>query len=354
MVDGVAQPVQRLDAPVIAVQAGQLCWVGAGGGQAGDTEDGDGGAEVSVRVADVAFDEGDLVDVWKREIVWCGQDLDGAAFDATVGSDRFEFASGGRQLRTDTADSIHASALLFGSEEVWRSWTQLAHSVRTGTVAWDSVIGTNVFEFMSQHAEKSAIFNAAMAERTRLIAPRIAASYDFSRHHTVVDVGGGDGTLIATILSATPTLRGILFDTATGVQAAGATLHRSGVSDRCEIVAGDFLASVPDGADAYLLKTVIHNWDDAHATTILGNCRKAMSNDATVLIVERVLPPLIDSPTASHAALMDINMLVTTGGRERTEKEYRSLLSAGGFTLSDIVATGSDSSGYHIMVGSPA
>ena len=268
-------------------------------------------------------------------------------------SDTFALAPAGRQLRTDVPDSVRASVRLFTSDEVWRSWGELEYSVRTGKVAWDHVVGMSVFDFMARHPEQSGTFNDAMADRTRVVSPQIVSSYDFSRFDTVVDVGGGDGALISAILAATTAVRGVLFDRPAGVADAAATLHAAGAADRCEIVAGDFFVAVPDGADAYLLKTVLHNWDDEQCVEIMRNCRKAMRDNGTLLVIERVLPHRIESSEARRAVFMDINMMVNTEGRERTEAEFRSLYTAAGFELTETVATDQDPVGYRVLVGKP-
>jgi len=163
-------------------------------------------------------------------------------------------------------------------------------------------------------------------------------------------VGGGDGTLIAAILKAVPGMRGVLFDLPAGVEAAVQTLEAAGVSDRCEVVTGDFFTSVPDGADAYLLKSVIHDWDDERAVAILRSCRRAMPATGTVLVVEPVLPARAQALESTGTVMSDINMLVITGGRERTEDEFRALFAASDLKLSRIIGAGGD---YHVIEGSP-
>lgn len=189
-----------------------------------------------------------------------------------------------------------------------------------------------------------------MAEHTRSVAPEIIVSYDFSRFGTLVDVGGGDGTLIAAVLKATPGLRGVLLDLPAGVEMAAKTLDAAGVTDRCDVTTGDFFISVPEGADAYLLKSVVHDWDDERAVEILRSCRRAMPPSGTLLVVEPVLPPKVDSPEVTGTVLSDINMLVNTGGRERTEDEFRALYSAAGFELTAVLGEGTN---YRAIEGSP-
>ena len=267
--------------------------------------------------------------------------------------DRFALAPAGQQLRADAPGSIRAAVLLFTSDEVWRSWAELEYSVRTGNIAWDQVVGTSVFEFMDRHPDQSGTFNAAMADRTRVVAPRIVECYDFSRFGSVVDLGGGDGAMIAAILAAAPEVRGVLFDRPAGVTGAAEVLAAAGVADRCEIVAGDFFVAVPDGADAYVIKTVLHNWADEQCVDILANCRKAMRHNGTLLVIERVMPERVASGAATRAVFMDLNMLVHTPGRERTEAEYRALYTAAGFELTEAVAATAEPVGYQVLVGRP-
>jgi hypothetical protein len=255
---------------------------------------------------------------------------------AQIDADSFELAAGGEPLRADAPASVREIIMLFCGEAVWRVWGELLYSVRTGDYAWERVTGQPPFEYMADHPELSATFNAAMSEATRVAVPDIIAGCDFSRFRTLTDVGGGDGTLMAAILAAVPALKAVLFDLPAGLQRAGGNLEAAGVADRCQVVAGDFFESVPAGGDAYLLKSVIHDWDDDRATAILRRCREAMPPDGTLLLIEPILPPLIDSVEAAGTVMSDINMLIATGGRERTEEEFRALLTASGFSPATI------------------
>ncbi|GAA4081018.1 methyltransferase [Actinomadura miaoliensis] len=243
--------------------------------------------------------------------------------------DRFALTDEGRRLRGDVPDSIRGLVGLFCAPEVWRSWGELTETVRTGEYAWERVTGGTPFEYFARNPELSATFNAAMAEGTRDVAPAVVKAHDFGRYRTIADLGGGNGTLLAEIMSAVPGLRGVLFDLPAALERAGRTLEGAGVADRCEVVPGDFFEAVPEGADAYLLKSVIHDWDDEKAAAVLRTCRAAMTPGARVLIVEPVLPPLV-TPEFRGALMSDVNMLVATGGRERTEAEFRDLLAAAG------------------------
>jgi hypothetical protein len=179
------------------------------------------------------------------------------------------------------------------------------------------------------------------------VTDAIVSAYEFSAFSTLVDVGGNQGTLLTAILSAYPGLRGVLFDQPHVVASAGSTVEAAGVADRCEIVCGDFFKCLPSGGAAYLLKSIIHDWDDEHAVAILTNCRRAMGQRGTLLLVEQVLPA---GDAFAFSKLTDLNMLVSPGGQERTETEYRALFAAAGFTLNRIIPTGSR---FDIVEGLP-
>jgi hypothetical protein len=269
---------------------------------------------------------------------------------------RFALTPLGAQLRTDASGSLRNSALLYGGERSWKCWGDLLHSIRTGETAMYHLYGEGSFEYLSTHPEGAAIFNEAMAEVTREVARAVGAAYDFAKFHQIVDVGGGNGTLIATILATAPSLRGIIFDLPAGVTGAPRQLVAAGCANRCEVIEGDFFQAVPSGADAYILKSIIHDWNDERSTAILRNCRTAMSTASRLLLVERVMPTQM---RAEHfhqrMAMMDMHMLGLLGGQERTESEYRKLFGASGFTLSRIVplSTVSESVDTSIIEATP-
>ncbi|MFI0453858.1 methyltransferase [Actinomadura sp. 6N118] len=267
------------------------------------------------------------------------------------GPDRFALTEEGRRLRTDAPDSIHGLLELFCGPDVWRSWGDLMETLRTGEPAWSRVTGMTSFEYLAEHHEQSVTFNKAMSEHTREVAPAFIEGYDFTRFGTIADLGGGDGTLLAAILRAVPAARGVLFDLPAGLKEADATLRAAGVADRCELVPGDFFESVPRGADAYLLKSVIHDWDDEQSVAILRTCRAAASADAKVLLLETVIPEMV-TPEHRGIAMGDMNMLVCTGGRERTEEEFRQLLEAAGFALAGVTGP-LPPSNYCVIEGTP-
>jgi precorrin-6B methylase 2 len=247
---------------------------------------------------------------------------------------RFALNALGAQLRTGVPDSVGNLALMYGSERAWRSWSELRHSILTGTPAFQHVFGMEFFEYFAKNPKQAAVFNEAMAEVTRQVAKEVVTLYDFTPFSTIVDVGGGKGTLVAGILKAAPNLRGIVFDSPSGGAEATQQLQSSGLVERCKVIAGDFFRSVPRGADAYILKNIIHDWDDESSSTILKNCREAISPVGKLLLIERVMPARIDaSEWHQRGAMLDLHMLVMLGGRERTEDEFRALFAAANFEL---------------------
>ncbi|WP_165488354.1 methyltransferase [Actinomadura formosensis] len=264
--------------------------------------------------------------------------------------DVFALTAAGQCLRADAPDSIRALVRLFCGPEVWRTWGDMTETVRTGEYAWKRVTGRTSFEYFESDPELSATFNAAMAEHTRAVVPGVIEAHDFSRYGTVADLGGGDGTLLAALLRAHRDLRGLLFDLPAGLAAASGAL--ADVAERTEIVPGDFFEAVPGGADAYVLKSVLHDWSDEKATTILRNIREAMRPDARVLILEQVMPETV-TPETAGIVRNDLNMLVSTGGRERTEAEFRDLLAAAGFTGVSLTGPLPPAS-YHVIEAHPA
>jgi SAM-dependent methyltransferase len=266
----------------------------------------------------------------------------------------FALASlGGQLLRNDVPGSLRHLAMMFGSEH-WRCWGDLPHSVRTGQTAMQHIHDMGIFEFLATHPEEATIFNQAMADMTRQIARALVAAYDFSQFKIIVDVGGGNGTLIAAILKAAPALRGIVFDLPSGNVEAARQLAAAGLAERCQVTCGDFFHSVPGDGDTYLLKSIIHDWDDERGILILKNCRKAMAANGKLLLVERVMPARIEA-TRNHqwVAMLDMNMLVTTGGRERTEAEFAALFAAAGFRLERALPL-PDTVGVHLLEGVPS
>jgi len=252
---------------------------------------------------------------------------------------RFALTPIGDCLRAGAPGSMRAAALLFGGITE-RAWGELLHSVETGEPAFRRVFGKDSFAYLAEHPDEAANFDAAMSTFTAPIATVVAAAYDFSGVRHIVDVGGGNGALLVGILRAHPSLKGTLFDLPHVVERARPRLAELGIAHRCEAVGGDFFAEVPGGADAYLLKHVIHDWNDDRATAILQTCRKAMPPASKLLIVEGVYPQRIDQSDASRrAAANDVNMLVCTGGCQRSQAEFGHLYASAGLALSRIITT---------------
>lgn len=253
---------------------------------------------------------------------------------------RFALTPIGACLRDGVPGSMRAAARLFGGVTQDR-WADLLYSVQTGEPAFRKQAGAEgPFGGIAADPELAALFDEAMADWTEHVAVAAVAAYDFTRFETIVDVGGGNGTLLAGILGVTPGPRGIVFDLPHVIERAQAHLAEVGVADRCTAVGGDFFQEVPPGGDAYLLKHVIHDWNDEPTMQILTTCRRAMGPDARLLIIEGVYPERIDTSSESRGATAnDVNMLVCTGGRQRSEAEFHTLYAAAGFTLTRMVPT---------------
>ncbi len=250
-------------------------------------------------------------------------------------------------LRTDAPGSLRAWAMYIGQPFFWTSWGHLLDSVRTGEPVFPELHGTTLWEYKAAHPEESAIFDAAMTGLSAGVVEAVVHSYDFSRFGVLVDVGGGEGKLLAAILGTNPTLRGILFDQPHVVAGAKELLTRGSVADRCEVVGGSFFEAMPGGADAYLLKNIIHDWHDEAAVEILRKCRAAIADTGRLLAVEFVIEP---GNQPDRAKFSDLNMLVMLGGRERTAEDFERLYAEAGFRLTDIIRTGSE---FHIIEGVP-
>ncbi|MGK3202774.1 methyltransferase [Amycolatopsis sp. MEPSY49] len=280
--------------------------------------------------------------------------LVGQGVATQVDTDQFALTELGGQLRTGAPGSVREQIMLTTAPELWRAWGDLATIVRTGEPSRQPGTGWTPLEWLLQDPEGSVKLHELSGQSTRALAPGIARAADFTRFDRVADIGGGDGTLIAGILAAVPGLHGILYDLPTAVETAAPTLSEAGVADRCQVVGGDFFESVPAGADAYVLKYVVHDWNDDQVTTILRNCRAVMLGEGRLFIVETVVPPIMtaDNPIA----VADLGVLVGCGGAERTEDEYEALLEAGGFTLAGVkdVLLGTEPSGLQVIEAAPA
>lgn len=238
-------------------------------------------------------------------------------------------------LRKDHPHSMRPWAVFLGSPFLWKPWGHLCETVLTGKPAVDHVYGKPFFTHLAENPDDAAVFNAAMTAGSEMSVPPILSAYDFSSFELIVDVGGGQGALLRGILSANPNVRGVLFDFPEVVSTAAA-LMKAELAARCDVVGGDFFKSVPEGADAYVLKGIIHDWNDDDALKILKNCRRAIRNDGRLLLFETILKP---SGQPDPGSFMDILMLTLVGGLERTESNFRELLQKAGFDLTRVMPT---------------
>jgi hypothetical protein len=249
-------------------------------------------------------------------------------------------------LRSDAPGRTRDAVINFG-EEMYRSFGELLHTVRTGETAFDSVYGAPLFEYYAANPETQASAAARMLARTLPAAREFAASEVLRDARTVVDVGGGAGTLLAEVLRHHREIAGVLLERPGMLEHAEKYLAEQGVGDRCELVEGDFFSSVPAGGDVYVLKSVLHDWDDDRCVAILRNCRAAMHDTAGVVIIELILPERTTAGARMlSGALLDLIMLAFAGGRERTEAEFTALLDRSGLRLTTTTAL---TAGPHVL-----
>ncbi|NUN65565.1 methyltransferase [Pseudanabaena biceps] len=252
-------------------------------------------------------------------------------------------------LRSDSPQTLCPTAIMMGEPEHYQAWGNLLHSVKTGEPAFDHHFGKGVFEYFGANPEAAKIFERCMDNFSEVELRAIAPIYDFSEFKVLVDVGGGYGELLAAILQKHPDSEGILFDEKYVIDNATKTLDKHGISDRCQLVIGSFFESVPTGGDAYLLKHIVHDWDDERAIAILKNCQQAMNEDSKVLVIEQLVP---EGNEPAAAKMLDINMLVMCpGGKERTASEFQYIFEQAGLKLLRIIPTSED---IHIIEGCKA
>ncbi|MEU8523365.1 methyltransferase [Streptomyces sp. NBC_01216] len=243
---------------------------------------------------------------------------------------RYALGEMGACLRSGVPGSQRDMVLYNGDEMLWRSYGRLMHTVRTGEPAFEAAYGHTFFEHLEQDPRAGALFDRAMTGMSRATAQMLLDSYDFGRFGLITDVGGGRGLFLAELLARHPEVCGTLVDRPSVVAEADKTFREAGVEDRAEAVAGDFFEELPQGADAYVLKAVLHDWDDAKAAAILGRVREALGTDGTLLICEFLVGPANEW---DRGKLLDLDMLVRFGGRERSEQQWRALLATAGLEL---------------------
>ncbi|ACC84614.1 methyltransferase [Nostoc punctiforme] len=245
----------------------------------------------------------------------------------------FELTPVAESLQSDRTDSLRGYAIKSGQAWEWQPWGHLLESIKTGKPVFKNIFGMERFDYLATDPSASKIYTQAISSISGEQDAAIAAGYDFSFIHNLVEVGGGNGTLIASILKSNLTMQGILFDLPHVVADAKPVIEDLELQDRCQLVGGNFFESVPTSGDAYLLRYIIHDWDDERAIAILKNCYQAMQPDGRLLLVEMVIP---QGNEPFFGKLLDLQMLVNYGGRERTQAEYQVLLKTAGFSLTKI------------------
>jgi ubiquinone/menaquinone biosynthesis C-methylase UbiE len=240
-------------------------------------------------------------------------------------------------LRSDHPETFRPAAHMICDHEHWNAHGNMLHSVKTGEIAFEYTFGMPIFPYYSQNPEPAKVFDDAMTSFSTGIANAVAATYDFSEAQTIADIGGGHGLLLSTVLKTVPQAKGVLFDQPQVIEGASGVLKNAGVSERVETVSGDFFSAIPVEADIYLMKFIIHDWNDEQSVTILQNLAKTAAPGARVLLVESVVEE--DDSVPSMSKVMDLNMLVMTGGKERTAKEYAALFEKAGFRLTNVYPT---------------
>lgn len=239
-------------------------------------------------------------------------------------------------LRSDAPNSLRDIAIFMGEDWHWEVWGKTLYSVKTGKSAWAQMHGDDVFGYFGMNPGAAAIFNRAMSSLTALATKAVVEGYDFSGINTLIDIAGGHGRLLADIVAANPNMRGVLFDLPHVIEGARENVAQSEAAARIEFASGDFFKSVPAGGDAYLMKHIIHDWDDERALNILQNIKQAMNPNGRVLLVESVIA---GGNNQDFGKLMDIEMLVSPGGKERTAAEYEELFARAGLRMTRIIPT---------------
>jgi SAM-dependent methyltransferase len=254
---------------------------------------------------------------------------------------KFSLTPMGELLRSDVPGSMRGMADFVGDKWSWDAWGDLMYSVRTGKTAFDHVFGEPCFDYLKKHPTESETFNEAMTGFSGMVAPAVVEAYDFTPFRTIVDVGGGHGKLLSEVLKANAKVKGIVFDAPHVAAGANEAIAKAGLADRCKAEGGDFFKAVPAGGDAYMMMHIIHDWPDDLAITILKNCRKGVNAGGKLIVVDAVVaPPNVPDP----AKILDLEMLVIPGGKERSENEFATIFAAAGWKLNRVVPTKSPKS----------
>jgi SAM-dependent methyltransferase len=299
---------------------------------------GDGERDAAGVAAEYGFQEGPMLRLLRGL----------AALDvlAETGPGRFAVTPVGALLRSDQPGSMYPLARMLTDPTMASAWQNLEFSLRTGGPAFDEAFGIDFFGYLASQPELSEMYNSAMSQGTRGVARVLADAYDFGRFQAVVDVGGGNGTTLAEILAVHPGPRGVVYDSPSGVAAAEQTLHAAGLtSARCRVETGDFFTEVPRDGDLYLLKSVIHGWDDERAAVILRNCARDAAEHGRILLVEHLLPDTVPAGQSPTTYLSDLNLLVNGQGQERTGDDFAGLCAKAGLRIAEIGPL--PSTGFH-------
>lgn len=321
-----APPEAVLTQLILGSLASQAVYVAAKLGIADLLEDGPKNVEQLAREADV-----DVSSLYRvlRALVSLG-------VFAEEGGRIFRLTRTAGLLRSHAQGSLRDVAIFMGEDWHWQVWGKTLYSVRTGKPAWSQVHGQEVFPYFATNQKAARIFDDAMSSFSTLATKAVVEAYDFSGIETLVDIAGGHGRLLTEILEANPSVRGLLFDLPHVIAGAKDKVGGTSVASRVDFATGDFFVSVPTEADAYIMKNIIHDWDDEHALQILSNIRKVMQESGRVLLVEAVIS---EGSQQDLGKLLDIEMLVSPGGKQRTADEYKELFDGAGLRLTRIVPT---------------
>ncbi len=258
---------------------------------------------------------------------------------AEVGDRQFELTALAEPLQDRVPGSVRTWAIMNGEEGFWKSWGDLLNCVKTGDTPFNHVFGMGRWEYLTRNAEAGTIFNKAMSAMAEQTVNAVVEAFDFSGVNRVVELGGGRGVLIAAILKRHPHVQGVLTDLPAVTNEARAFIESEGLEDRCEIIGGDYFESVPSGADIYILKGIIEDEEDDGVVALLKNCRRAMGNHARLMVLDWIMSP---HGSPSRTNMRDVQMMVLTGGLERTKEEHRALFEKAGFKVNRILPTRSE------------